>query len=241
MPKVKTKREALSGLDESFLRDFAHEINGSRRDYSFVSNETLLERVSQKLNAEQVDMVLESYADGKSPSTSAERVAPASEGDIREAIQNFLECTGLAEVKVGARYCDFVDPDNITAIEIKTARDKIGRSEEQVRQYRLWANNVYLAYDAAHEGNIPSSLIDLGIGQMRYESGVIEEVCPPSPNEVTSKERLCWMTYDELSSVARSHDIRPEGRKEAIATNLVGSLSQDDVSTAFSNYLRSRA
>lgn len=240
MPVSRTKEDELKELEADFLRSFAHHINGSRRDYSAVSNEALLERVSNKLTVDQVDTVLTAYKEGMTPSKSADLVTPDDVSDIRHALEDSFGCMALTEVKIGQRYCDFVAPKDIIAVEIKTARDRIDRAPDQVDQYCRWANSVYLAYDVCHDGKIPSEIRHSEVGLVKYDSGEIIEVKPADLTGIDPADRLTWMTYEALAKAARAYKIQPGGGKEGIATMLRNRLPDEELSSIFTEYLHSR-
>lgn len=241
MAVSRTKSDVLLELDSEYLRDLAHHLNSSARDYSYISNERLLERVSEKLTVEQVDAVFESYNKGHSPVKAADKVSPPEVSDIQQSLENTFGCAGLKEVKIGKKYCDFVVPKSITAIEIKTARDRIDRAIEQVAQYRQWADFVYLAFDESHRDSIPQIIESSDVGLLQYTQNGVIEVDPAECSEVASGHRLKWMTYDELSTVASSYNISPKGGKSKISKKLEMQLSEEELDSIFIDYLYNRS
>jgi hypothetical protein len=237
----RTKSDVLSELDPEYLRDLAHHLNSSARDYSYISNERLVERVSEKLTVEQVDAVFESYNKGHSPVKAADKVSPPEVSDFQQSLESMFECAGLNEVKIGKKYCDFVVPKSITAIEIKTARDRLDRAIEQVAQYRQWADFVYLAFDESHRDSIPQIIESSDVGLLQYTQDEVIEADPAECTEVDSGNRLNWMTYDKLSTVARSYNVSPRGGKSKISKSLDVQLSEEELDYIFIDYLYNRS
>lgn len=237
---MSTKRESLTGIEESYLRRLSNHLNSKKRDYSALTKDDLLDRVSSKLTVNETEELISSIDQGLPPHLAAEKVTPATAREIRLAVEDFFGHNGVYEVKVGTRRCDIVFPDTMTAVEIKSARDEIGRAEGQVSQYKKWADQVFLAYDEVHGNSIPRRLLKNGVGLLAYRDGKIELMKDAENNKTDPADRLNWLTYDAISDYAREYGIAAIGSKEDIARRLSSNLDPNEVSEVFCEYLWSR-
>lgn len=235
-----TKREDLSTLPPDYLLKLARHLNQRKRSYSNLSHDDLLTRVSRKLTVDDVELVLEEYEDGTEPYEVAEKITPAPPREIRKAVEDYFDKQGVYEVKIGGRWCDIVFPDELIAVEIKSARDRVDDAVDQVNYYKQWADEVYLAYDEEHSENVPEEIRKNGVGQLEFQEGSIERVKDAKQGTVDPESRLEWMTYRALTGYARNNNIRVNGGKENIAKHLASHISKSDSRDIFQDYLESR-
>jgi hypothetical protein len=174
----------------------------------------------------------------------AEKIRPESMYDIETAVSMFFgEHDYFYEVDVNGRKCDmvFFSNDEIVAIEIKSANDKISRAKEQMPLYFQWANKVYLVYDIKHRKKVEKmQIIEKGVGLLEYKDGDIHLMKEAQLNKPNQKRQLNLMTYDALSRLARKYHVKAKGKKAEIAERVVESLSTDIIRHYFQEYLKSR-
>lgn len=235
-----TKHESLSELDTDYLKKLCSQLNHSRRDYSTLSREEVLQRAASKLTVDEVDIVTQRFAREDPPAKVAELLTPPSAREIRTAVEDYFGDQGLYEVKIGQRRCDIVFPDEIIAVEIKSARDRIDRAESQLAQYKRWADNVFLAYDQCHEERLPAPIVNDGVGLLKFSDGRIAHEKDPVETELAPRDRLSWMTYDTVATYSRQHGLCSEGTKEELVERLSDVVSDSESRAIFGDYLRSR-
>lgn len=241
-----SKRDSLSRLDTPFLRELATNLNGdyfgSYRDYSTHSRGDLLDLISDKLTVEEVRDVYSGYILCHTASDVANEIKPDSTNSILRAIDDELGSKdSVYEVKVGKRYCDIVFPESLTAIEVKSARDKVERSIGQISDYRLWAEGVFLAYDSCLEDKIPQQeLEDLGAGLIRVSEGRVSVQKEPETLSNDVGDLLSSLTLDYLRELAKKHEISSTGNKDELTDRLESNISYEEVRTEFIEFVKER-
>lgn len=242
----RSKRDQLSQVQTQFLRGLASNLNGdyfgSYRDYSTHSREELLDLVSGKLTVEEVETVYSDYLLCHSSSHIADKLKPDSTNSILRAVDNHFETQeSLYEVKVGRRYCDIVLPESLTAIEVKSARDRVGRSVAQLTDYSQWAEEVYLAYDSTLVDKIPQDdLEDIGAGLLQVHSGEVEVRKAPQKLGSEPDELLSCFTVDYLRKLAKDHDVASTGTKAELTNRLQSCLPLDTIQLELREFLKTR-
>lgn len=239
-----TKRDALDRTDATFLRSLASELNGeyfgSYREYSDYDRDEILDLMVNKLTVEEVNVVVSRYLLCHSPSDIATEIKPDETRKIKEAVVEHLGDECVFEAKVDDRYCDIAIPDKRIAVEVKSARDRVERAVAQTDDYKGWADEVYLAYDDSLEDAVPDQLASNGVGLLRYEDGSVEVRKEAECSASTSKDLLMSMTYDDLTTMAKSRNISASGGKQVISSRIAEDLSEGEVREEFAEYLRSR-
>lgn len=240
-----SKVEQLSRCNIAFLRDLAEKINFSYRHYGHKSKSDLLKTLSNKLNFESVDAIVKMYLLCLDAEDVVREIKPATKEEIAKAVSVFFGSgESLRETSVGNRICDVVllMSDEVIAIEVKSAVDRVSRAFEQVTHYKLWANKVYLAYDLKHKRKVKElALCDKGVGLLEYSEGEIKEECkalPYKPDNVTLFE---FMTYQYLKKTARYFGVTVKGKKKEIAARLNKKVSREKTQKLFQHFLTSRA
>jgi hypothetical protein len=239
-----TKRESLDRVHTEFLINLAEELNGdyfgSYKDYQHYSRGKLLDIVSNKLTVDEIENVRSGYLLCKNAEEIAFDIKPTDTKKIRTLVGNHFAEQAVYEAKVDGRYCDIVFPDTLIAVEIKSARDKIDRAVDQVEDYSIWADKVYLAYDQNHRGSIPPKLVDSGTGLLEVEDGELEEVQKPHERETGKEELLPKFTLEYLRYLSKRHDLAYSGKKYKVIHRIKSHLSEDIIRKEFKEFLKQR-
>lgn len=244
MNKGLTKKESLERLDGEFLRELALNLNGdyfgSYREYSGYSKEKMEELISNKLTVDEVETVVSGYLLCHDVADIANSITPDGTQDIKKAVEEHFGKDGIHEVKIGSRFCDLVFPEELVAVEVKSARDKVGRAIDQAHDYSQWADEVFLAYDVANKDLIPKELRENGVGLLSYDELSVEVEKPARPTSSSKEDLLNSMTYDHLGDLAKEHGVSATGKKQDITGRLSSKLSKFEVRSEFSEYLQLR-
>lgn len=236
-----SKKDDLSTLHEEYLAELSLSLSknppkriGNCRKEEYVSN------ISTKVSKVQVNEILDLYSSGVPAETVGEMLSPDDVDVILGKLDGFFHGQGFREAKVGKRRCDFVIPEDLTAIEVKSERDNLEKAEHQVSDYNNWADRVYLAYDQSHRDKIPDSIRDAGVGLLEY-NGHIQEIQKPERSPADDRELLTIMTRDYLIEITEYYGINQSGDKSDIANRLNTSLSNETIRLWFQRFLIKRA
>lgn len=236
------KIEKLSLMNVDLLRELATNLSLSFRDYSSYSKADIVKLLCNKLTLREIETITELFFLCVPPRKIAEKIKQADMFDLRDAVENFF--TGkdfLHEVTMDLRRCDvvFCDEKSVVAIEIKSKNDNVKRAMEQTAFYKLWANEVYLAFDQSHRNYVvQSDLASNGIGLLEYSEGKIHQIKKASHQEIDPRDRLLFVTYRDLVKIARNANINFKGTKKEIAMQVSKKLSPDVIDRLFCDYLR---
>lgn len=235
-----SKLESLSRCDRDFLLDFAKEVNLTYRFYSKMEDkEKLLRIIDNKFDSKAIDSIVKRYLLCYDAKEVAKLVIPDSVIEIFGTLPKALgDGDYIREVTLGARTCDVVllQNDELIAIEIKSARDKVSRALKQLEYYKQWANKVYLAYDFRHGYAIKTLFHSDDIGLIECHEGAAEVKHHASHRELDGKCRLQFMTYKFLKDVAKKHKIK-KTRKELMVRELSKSLSDEYITKLFCQFI----
>lgn len=236
-----TKRGSLSIAHTEFLREFAQGLNGksstSTKSYRGMGRENLLDVLSNKLTVDEVESTVKYYNICLPGEDVASKLNPASIADIRSALERYFQNEGIGEVKMGDRKCDLVFPDELIAVEIKSARDKISRAAKQTEDYLQWAEIVYLAYDSKGNRSLANHEMPEQVGLLEYEGGTITEVLQASKTQLPIEDSLSWMNYGYLEKICRSRNIDTGKSKSEMVEVLSSVLTHDEARLLYKIYM----
>jgi len=228
-------------MNTDFLRDLASGLLLSFRDYSNYSREDIVKLLTNKLTLKEIETVMELFFLCVLPKEIAKKIKREDMFDIRKVIENFFEGKNfLHEVTIDWRRCDivFCDEKSVVAIEIKSRSDDIQKAIEQTDFYKMWANEVYLAFDCSHKKFVlRSDLADNGVGLLEYSNGKIYQLKKPIHQEINPYNRLLLMTHKYLTKIARNIKVHPRGTKEEIAKRIFENLPPSGINKLFNEYL----
>jgi hypothetical protein len=239
-----TKQKSLSRLDTGFLRELASYLNRNRNNshtyYAGKDRDYLLNLLSNRLTTAEVSTVRKQYLMCLDVRETAQTISPDSVTDIQTAVECYFDESGVYEVKVGPRVCDLVFPEELVAVEIKSATDRVDRATEQIADYREWGDEVFLAYDSEHSGRIPPQLQSSGVGLLEYSDGSVRLIRDAEEHCIPPEKLLSQMTYQDLLTISKSHGVSSGGGKNEIVTRLSDKVTKSEARAIFSNYLRNR-
>jgi hypothetical protein len=232
-------------MDTSFLRELAENINLSFRSHAETDRESLVRLLDKKISAEKTDTVFKMYLTCFDAKSVANAIKPKGMEEIVLAVKNLFrssEC--LYEVTVGSNRCDmvlFLD-DQIIAVEVKSAQDKIRTVQSQLDSYTMWANRIFLAYDTKHGKAVNQlCLKEKGIGLIEFEKGTAKVVQDATYAKKDVEYLLSLMTYNYLRRSTQKLKIASAGRKQDMAKHFVEKLTEEEATEVFREYLRTRA
>ena len=238
-----SKQERLQQFDTTFLQELATEINLCNCYYE-PDKERLVKVLSNKLKVEDVKTLTNLNESGNKVKDIAEKIRPKSMYDIETAVKGFFgENEYYYEIDVNGRKCDMVyfSNDEIIAIEIKSAQDKVSKAMEQIPLYMQWADRVYLVYDVGHRKRVMQmSFTKNGVGILEYDNGNVHLILDARMQKTNPQTLLTLMTYNDLTKLARKHHIKISGKKIEIAKKLSRLLLKNIIHKYFQEYLKRR-
>jgi len=232
-------------MNTLFLRQLAENINLSFRSHADTDKETLVKLLDKKISQEKADTVLKMYLTCFDAKDVAKAIKPKGMGEIVIAVEKFFESSSdcLYEVTVGSRRCDVVlfKDDDVIAVEVKSAQDRMKTAISQLKYYATWANKVFLAYDLRHRRMVDKlGVREKGIGLLEFNKGNIELVHDASLNEKNVEYLLSIMTYAYLRKVAKNFNVRIDGTKHDMAKRLSHKILTSEAKAIFRDFLKTR-
>lgn len=239
------KMDSYSNMEISFLRELAEGINLSFRFHGDKNKDALLKILRRKLDVEKMNIAYKMYLVCYDAKDVVQVVKPKGMFEIVESVEAFFKASEyLYEVTVGSRRCDlvFFSESSISAIEVKSSLDKMNRALDQVKDYKKWANRVYLAYDIKHDKKVRHlPFKENGVGLLRFSSGNVQLIDDAPTQEHDKASLLSLMTYNHLRKISRGLKVNMKGGKQTIAERVSKHLTEDEVIDFFQVFLRTRA
>jgi hypothetical protein len=236
------KQEELLRCDYDFLYTLTKEVNLAYRNYNYPSKSYLINLLSSKFDSKAIKEIVDLYMLCFDAEYVANMVKPDSVGKITNSIKEFFEQNQVIyEVPLGKRTCDIIIIKNneINAIEIKSARDKIVSAIEQLKYYQLWSNKVYLVYDEVHKNNI-NRYKNTDFGLLEYSHGIIREIQVPKYNSLQKEVILNFMSYSFIRKMMSYYRLKRVNGKKEMVKELNKKISNESIQNLFINYLNSK-
>ena len=230
---VQRTTTVYSGMNTSFLRELAENINLSFRSHADTDKETLVRLLDKKISSEKSELVYKMYLTCFDAKDVAHIIKPKGMDEIVEKVKTLFktsEC--LYEVTVGSNRCDlvFLSEREIIAVEVKSAQDKMKNAVDQLNSYSQWANQIFLAYDIKHRPTLAKlDLSNKKFGLIEFNHGTTTVTHESLSEEKAIDSVLTLMTYGYLGKIARDNKLSSTGRKQDIAARLVLNLRQKSV------------
>lgn len=236
-----TKESELNQLHNRFLEEMALSLSKNQNKHiRKLTKEDYVNYFTNKFTKSQVDEVIDLYSSGVPGSRVGKMISPDSVEVIVNSLDDHFQGEGIKEVKVGKRACDYVIPEALIAVEIKSGRDNLSKAESQIFDYKRWADKVYLVYDKTHKKRIPSTIKENGIGLLEFD-GQLHEKKKPQRTPSDSLDLLNAMTKIYLNEISNVHGISSSGKKIDITKRLSNQLTTQIVRLWFGRFLYQRS
>jgi len=226
------KSELLNDVDKDYLLcAYSNMLNGHNRLNSL--DKTIVEKLTKKLTLTQVKKIHLNYILGIAPEKTGIEIKKT--GDLDDMIKILSKQFGrknvFLEVPVNGKNCDAIilngKNSEITAVEIKSSRDRLNKAIEQCKNYLDWADFVYLFIDGTHRNKIVVNEFfkNNKVGILVYNYGLLNVEKFAKNNKINLDNFLRSFSLVHLLNVAKYYNIPTLSKREELIKLLKSNLT----------------